>query len=534
MPFALARSYRTWGLVLALSLLACGGQGRPAPGQGIVLDDHCPGRDHCDDGSGPLQVGVGRADVTPRVTESEWTDVDGDGLYDADEPFVDTNGNGTFDAVWLAGFSPGRAADNVASPLEARAMALSQGDTLVVIVYVDVVGLLRGDIERIRDDERLAALGIDKLVVGATHNHQGPDTIGVWSPGARSEDIVTRVVNGAAEAAAAAVAGLAPSRMSWASSATVDSLGSTLRYVSDTRDPVIYDPTLTVLAFHAATGDQIIGHLVGWAAHAEYAGSLNRQVSPDFVHWLRYGVDRAAGGLTVFMQGALGGQVGPGDASPLGAGGEPIAQPSLAKAEAAGSEVAKLVLDASRKAKRVTSPKLAYRTATFEARIDNVVFHAETAFPHARKQYAADEAEGPATSPWLESRVTLVQLGPVAFVTAPGALHPELWVGGYDGSWSWGNPLINENVNVPDLSLAPEGPYLRDLMYGLGGVEHAFVAGLAEDYLGYIVAGFDFVLSDDPYVTKAEGDHYEETRSLGPQSDAHIHERMVDLVKARP
>ena len=40
--------------------------------------------------------------------------------------------------------------------------------------------------------------------------------------------------------------------------------------------------------------------------------------------------------------------------------------------------------------------------------------------------------------------------------------------------------------------------------------------GLANDELGYIIPPSDYVLSEDaPYFNEAEGDHYEETNSVG-------------------
>ena len=42
---------------------------------------------------------------------------------------------------------------------------------------------------------------------------------------------------------------------------------------------------------------------------------------------------------------------------------------------------------------------------------------------------------------------------------------------------------------------------------------------LANDEIGYVIPPYDFVLSDvGPYVLNADGDHYEETNSLGPET----------------
>jgi hypothetical protein len=67
------------------------------------------------------------------------------------------------------------------------------------------------------------------------------------------------------------------------------------------------------------------------------------------------------------------------------------------------------------------------------------------------------------------------------------------------------------------------------------GVQVAFVAGLAEDFLGYIVPSFNYVLdSQTPYFVEAEGDHYEETNSVGPLCEAQIQHPMLMVAQPPP
>ena len=104
----------------------------------------------------------------------------------------------------------------------------------------------------------------------------------------------------------------------------------------------------------------------------------------------------------------------------------------------------------------------------------------------------------------------------------PGELLPELAVGGYDGShvnsdrYDFIDP---NNPFPPEVTNAPEGPYLKERMPG----EHRWIIGLGNDEVGYIVPEYDFVLAEDgPYLNEHEGDHYEETNSLGPKTAAMI------------
>ena len=97
---------------------------------------------------------------------------------------------------------------------------------------------------------------------------------------------------------------------------------------------------------------------------------------------------------------------------------------------------------------------VSYRTAELYAEVMNAGYHALYLLDvFDRQLYFFDETrpiEG-TNIPWVRSRITWFQVGPIASITAPGELHPELWVGGYDGSWSFGNTVLNETVNAPDL-----------------------------------------------------------------------------------
>src|SRR5690606_6975454 len=133
---------------------ACGGKGAPPPApdaglegfQGVDVD--CPGDPSCASaGDGVLKVGVARRAYTPANFET-YTDENGDREWQREEPYTDLNGNGKFDAVWL--FGGGRPAISVKTDIDARAMAFVQGDTTAVVLYIDSVGLIGGDLDLIR------------------------------------------------------------------------------------------------------------------------------------------------------------------------------------------------------------------------------------------------------------------------------------------------------------------------------------------------------------------------------------------------
>ena len=84
--------------------------------------------------------------------------------------------------VYLAGFAPNRRATGVLHPLEAGVLYLRRGDEAVALVTVDLIGLLRPDVEAIR--ALVTALPPERVMICSTHTHAGPDTIGMWGKGA--------------------------------------------------------------------------------------------------------------------------------------------------------------------------------------------------------------------------------------------------------------------------------------------------------------------------------------------------------------
>jgi hypothetical protein len=563
-------------LVIGCGIGCGGGKGNPdAPIDGPNPDARligfdqpelvCPGDPGCESaGDGVLHVGGGKRSFTPEITET-WTDLDDDDAYDAGEPFVDANGNGEFDPLWLYGGN--NPATGVLDDLEARAIAFRQGDTTVVILYLDEIGILLPDMERIRAAPGVAALAIDHIVIGATHLHSSPDTVGIWGAtpvsSGRNDEFIATMIDAAAQAIEDAIADLEPASLQIASTLLINDPANpaslTDRWNKDIRDPIIFDPTLTIARFvRAGAPTETIATLVNWANHPElaYFDGGPKVISADYPHWLRDKLETGVlasevdglvadlaglGGITVFVQGALGGQIGSlRGTAPLDPDGEPLTTgPSHVMAQVLGTNAAARALIAlSATGEDVTELPLSMRTATYAAQIKNIGF--QTAFligilEHPTVGYDPDDDLDDDNTPWLPLRATYVQVGPLGIATCPGELHPELWVGGYDGDWSWGWPIVDaRKPNTADLTAAPAPPYLRDLVLANPGVEYPILAGVAEDYVGYIVPAYNYVLHPtNPYLDEADGDHYEEVYSLGPEVEHHVVHPILDLVAYR-
>jgi hypothetical protein len=302
-----------------------------------------------------------------------------------------------------------------------------------------------------------------------------------------------------------------------------------------------------------------IATVFNWANHPEVStcGNDNLKISSHFINWLRLALEDGIpagtvagqsaaipglGGTTLFIQGALGGQVGSlRSTAPLDAAGQPVDNDEGHRFERVlGYNLASRAFDALATGETVSELPLSYRTAQFHARVDNVGF--QVAFiidllaPHPLTGYDPAQTVGPGNIPWIPMRSTYLQVGPIGLITSPGELHPELWVGGFDGSWSWGWPMRDTALpNAANFDLAPAPPYLRDLILANPGVEYPILAGLAQDYCGYIVPSYNYVLHPtSPYIEEAEGEHYEETYSLGPDVERHAHHPLLQLAGWRP
>src|SRR5688572_27022160 len=201
-------------------------------------------------GAGEFTVGFGEVDLTPEVGNKA-------------KP------------VYLAGFGQNRKATKVHDPIMARAVVLADGDEKIVFVSVDVVGLFLPSVERVR-----AKLpGFKYVLVSATHNHEGPDTLGLWGPSPVQSGIdptyLKKVEAGCIDAVNAAEKNRRPAAVRIGTARDPDLL-------HDNRQPVVKHDELVVLHFRDPKNDNPLGILVQWNCHPESLDSKNTEITADF------------------------------------------------------------------------------------------------------------------------------------------------------------------------------------------------------------------------------------------------------------
>ncbi len=483
-------------------------------------------------------------------------DLDGavdDGQYVAEDA-DGSEGDGVFQALWIAGYDNNRPAMGIKDPLWARAVVLRQGDTTLALCTVDAVGIFFDEQERVTARIEEARPGeLDLFLIQATHTHEAPDTMGQWGfadfngggvpdkPG-RDEAHMELIRNGCTDAVVEALDALVAVDVKVGKvNPGVDGL------VRDSRDPFIVNDTITAISLEDQSGGPddgaVVATLLNWGNHPESLDSDNNFVSSDFVHAVRASLENglpattthaarpARAGVALYLQGAVGGLLGPNGFLITGRDGTVYESDikSWARTDALGENVAEHGFAALDVAETLVDPKLKFSAIRYRAPVENAVFHVGIGkgwFDRAVYDFDEDAQIGAGNIPHLQTGVAVIKLTEAAptggasrgigFVTAPGELFPETFVG-FASEQSFGRPVVEEgNENPPDLTKTPGGPYLRERL----GVEHAMPLGLCQDEIGYLVEPYDYQLAEgsNAYIEQPPGDHYEETNSIGPQT----------------
>ncbi len=446
------------------------------------------------------------------------------------------------ETTWMAGYgAAGRHPTAVHDPLFARALVVSDGKKTIAMVAVDNIGMFREDVEAIR--RNIDWTHSDKyLFVAGVHTHSGPDTEGLWGhyPGVSgvNEHYRARLLKSISELVMELSTHLQEARLT-AASKNIDPRG----ICRDIRDPVVIDPELDALQFQRKDGSAI-GTLVRYSCHPEVMGRANTELTPDFPGALCARIEEKTSGPCVYFSGAIGGMMTPDVDHSQGVLKE------FAEVKRVGEALADLALGALKTdALKDASGPVSFESKFVRLPVENsryLLFLPNLVFGHRLfdKDGAPLGAESPyllamrqlllfplpeAARPRIETEVSLLRIGPVKILGIPGEPFPELTIGGYDGRYRFGWPLIGPaNPNPPDLSKAPKGPYLREQLNAKVGL----IIGLANDHIGYLMPDYDFQAkqnrSMDP---QPPGTHYEETNSIGPSATDIILKACGELLK---
>jgi len=465
-----------------------------------------------------LQVGVGKEDISPDFAQYDsWTDVNNNSKYDKDvDTYVDVNGNGKFDAIWMAGFNSNRPAKGINDTPWTRAIALRNNGVTLVLVSIDSVGIFQNDFIAVRESMN-PELGIDHILFSSSHTHETPDTMKIWSGPTPifgyDERYMDMVRDRTRIAIEQAVLSLRPADM-YCTTVEIEPEG----FVDDSRDPQVMDENMYLMRFTQKDTDTTIATFVSWGNHPEALGGRNGQITSDFPHWLREGVENGVpdpagvdgfGGMCLYFQGEIGGLMTQLHTTvPHRDGQRSFSEASFEKAQALGENLAIVACNALRSDRvwKNENPRLAVAARTIRIPVEGMYKYAMM-FGLIHEGYKLGQG--------ARTEINVIRIGGVLLLSTPGEIYPEIVEGGVEAKP--GRDFEIDPVEVPPL---------RDTMEQKAKM--ALVIGLANDQIGYMVPKSQWDVKP-PYVYGKE--QYGEENSGGPDVAPTIHRESMKLLE---
>ncbi len=416
--------------------------------------------------------------------------------------------------VYLAGFDLGRRATGIHDELWARAVALAdrEGGHRVVLVAVDLSGLFNEDVRKVRALLESRAPGV-ALVVASTHDHEGPDTLGLWGSGRFSSGVdktyLERVRAAITDAALEALSRRQPAQLVLARARTPG-------LIEDGRLPIVIDDTLLALRFVGERGGTLVT-LVAWSSHPEALGGRNTLLSSDYPHYLRGRIEERLGGSCVFVVGAIGGLMTPIGLKLQAPDGHAIPADSFELAQAVGERAAEAALAALRDAPHASmSDALDYRSQAVFLPLENRLFRLAILLGVIeRPLFSRGRPASALFGDDLRTEIGHLRVGDAEALLVPGEIYPELVLGG---------------IQDPQDPAAdyPGAPRERPL-YGLLRADYKLVVGLANDEIGYVIPRSQW---DErrPFAYGRRQAQYGEVNSIGPSSAQRLEEAFERLI----
>ncbi len=429
--------------------------------------------------AGELAVGFGEADVTPALGMAP---------------------------VFMAGFGQDRRAKSVHDPLMARAVVLADGGDKIAIVSVDVVGLFNPFVESVR-----AKLpGFKYVLVSATHNHEGPDTLGLWGPSPLQSgvdrDYLAKVQLGCVEAVTAADKACAPAAARIGTARAPE-------LMRDTRLPEVKHDELVALGFHHPKTRAPLGVVVQWNCHPEVLDDKNTALTADFVGYTVAHLRKSQGCPVVYLTGTVGGLMTTIRLPVKDEAGNELHDGTFEKAERYGTLVGQLADTALKRAvpagltpfdvrrREILLPmdnpiyRLAYQLGTLKRQI-----YLWEGDPTPKAMVAAVDLSKPVA---VKSEVGYLKLGELEAAAIPGEIYPELVLGKVVAP-------AEPGADFPD---APAEPAIYEQMRG----KYRMLIGLANDELGYFVPKRQWD-EKEPFCYGRRSAQYGELNSVGPET----------------
>ncbi|MBO3801093.1 MAG: neutral/alkaline non-lysosomal ceramidase N-terminal domain-containing protein [Thermoproteota archaeon] len=307
---------------------------------------------------------------------------------------------------FIAGFGQNRRSTGIHDNLYVRTLALELNGNLLFISSLDLIGLFRDVVMEIREKvKNKLNVKKERIIVACTHNHQGPDTLGLWGPSNYETGVDPSYMNYLIEQVVSSIL----EAQSFMKPATVRAGRVFINPKSilyNARDANLIDRQLTVLKFEDYQ-QNVISTITNFAIHPEALGGSNTFISADLVNYLHKGIESNTGGISIFLNGGLGGMVTP-----------MVKEHTFEEAKRIGLEISAYALRALETARTISLDKLEVRSSEINVRLENERFlKASEVGVISRKM----------NDNFVASEVELVRLGnAVGLITIPGEPLPRI------------------------------------------------------------------------------------------------------------
>jgi hypothetical protein len=337
------------------------------------------------------------------------------------------------------GMGPSEPVTKKIGKLTVRALVLENDGTRVAICSTDFLGFPSVLGNKVRS--RVQGIAAENILIGATHNHSGPDCYGFPDAGGKTAcdvEYLDGVCVKLADAINEAVGNLQAARVKIATGQARGKIA--YNYYAEK----LYDPRCDVIQF-LNTESKPIATFVNYACHPEIIGPDQKIMSPDFVGPLYDRIEERKAGTGIFMNGALGGMV---TADCRGPNGKDVQtwDECIRIGNLLADEALRIVADAPAQ----ENPTLFCANTIVEFPIQNDVMR--TVVKLSPLGFKMDERGVVAT------QVNVVNFGNAQMLTIPGEALPNI------------------------------GYYLKRKMHG----EHNLLLGLTNDAFGYILTKVDW------------------------------------------
>jgi len=374
------------------------------------------------------------------------------------------------DSLYLAGGKPNRPFIDVHDSLYAKAVYISNGKDEVILLTFDCIGLLYPQLIEIRQQlkSKVPAINSNHIVMTSTHTHAGPDVVGIWGKdfahSGVNEQHLQKIVNQAVQAIQEAYDSKKQVGLNYATG----EFGQD--WVKNISEPTEIDRSVSVLQLKDKAGKNV-ATLTNFACHPTIMDDATTAASSDYLWGYYKFLDKAQGGVNLFLQGAIGGWIQPEDVPS-----------AFENADRYGTSLGKYVLQLVNKSSKNISNEISFHSKTVEFPVENQTFKMLSKAGVIKREFGTN----------VTSEIAYFTIGDCSFATHPGE-------------------------TVPALGLAS-----KQLMKNKGA---KFVMGLSQDALGYILKPSFFNPEN-----KIPHSDYLTGMSIGPQTMDIILQTLKNLV----